>query len=399
MSAIYGLVQHAQMVIENIKEILPFPISLSDHKGYIIGDSNPKRVGTLHTPSIEVLRKRRAISFDEEKIKQYENVLQGVAVPLNFHDETLGVLGIIGPPKEVWPHVELIKNYVEIMWQDAFKKEVKGLEERSLETFVQYLIHDANLQTIKVKQFCDLFQLNYDLNYYCIVIDIGDALIHSLTKARHSFDINKGRFIERAKEIFQWVPGDICAFLNTEKIVVIKAATDRENYYQFMHQLTNLGRRFQSYFQRYTTNTFKIAAGTLVQTIEKVSYSYEKAEWLLRNGQKLDLNMMVYNYFNWEILTKLLPFQIDDDFYYKIHVRLKSLFADKLFPQLKNDFLVYCESHLNVSEAARKLFLHRNTLIYRLNKIEVLTSLNMRNFNHCVLLYIALKTLTGKKID
>src|SRR5690625_3016355 len=107
---IYGLVQHAQTVIDNIKEILPFPISLSDHKGYIIGDSNSNRIGMLHTPSIEVLRKRKAISFDEEKIKQYENVLQGVAVPLNFHDETLGVLGIIGPPEEVWPHVELIRS-------------------------------------------------------------------------------------------------------------------------------------------------------------------------------------------------------------------------------------------------------------------------------------------------
>ncbi|HLS20202.1 MAG TPA: sugar diacid recognition domain-containing protein [Bacillota bacterium] len=393
---IYGLVQHAQTVIDNIKEILPFPISLSDHKGYIIGDSNSNRIGMLHTPSIEVLRKRKAISFDEEKIKQYENVLQGVAVPLNFHDETLGVLGIIGPPEEVWPHVELIKNYVEIMWQDTFQKEVKGLEERSLETFVQYLIHDAHLQTIKVKQFCDLFQLNYHLNYYCIVIDIGDAIIHSLTKARPSFHINKERFIYQAEEIFQCVAGDICTFLNTEKIVVIKAAHNRESYYKFMQQLTKLGERFQNYFQRYTTNTFKIAAGTLVETIEKVSHSYEKAEWLLRNGRNLDLNTTIYNYFNWEILTKLLPFQLDDDFYYKIRVRLKNLFADELFPQLKRDFLVYCECHLNVSEAARELFLHRNTLIYRLNKIEELTSLNMRNFNHCALLYIALKKMTAK---
>lgn len=198
----YGLVQLAQTVIDNVKEILPFPISLSDRQEYIIGDSNPKRIGTLHTPSIEVLCLRKAVSFNKEKIKQYENVLEGVAVPLNFHDETLGVLGIIGPPEEVWPHVELIKGYVEMMWQDTFQKEVKGLEEKSLETFVQYLIYDTNLQTMKVKQFCDLFQLNYHLNYYCVVIDIGDAIIHTLTRARHSFEVSKEQFIERAKEAF-----------------------------------------------------------------------------------------------------------------------------------------------------------------------------------------------------
>src|SRR5699024_1235572 len=108
--------------------------------GLIIGDSDPQRIGTLHKPSVEVLRKGRPISFDAQKVKQYENVLQGVAVPLNFHDETLGVLGIIGPPKEVSPHVELIKNYVEVMWQDTFDKEIEGVRERSSETFVQHLI-------------------------------------------------------------------------------------------------------------------------------------------------------------------------------------------------------------------------------------------------------------------
>jgi len=88
------------------------------------------------------------------------------------------------------------------------------------------------------------------------------------------------------------------------------------------------------------------------------------------------------------ILSNLLPYQIEQDFYEIIQVRLKNLFEHELFPQLKKDFLIYCESHLNVSEAARKLFIHRNTLIDRLNKIEQLTSLDMRNFGHCMLLYI-----------
>lgn len=393
MRAIYGLVQHAQTVVENVKEILPFPISLSDHKGYIIGDSDRARIGTLHTPSIEVLREKEAISFDKETIKQYENVLQGVAVPLNFHDETLGVLGIIGPPDDVWPHVELIKNYVEIMWQDTFQKEVKGLEERSLETFVQYLIHDGNLQSMKVKQFCDLFQIDYDRKYFCIIIDIGDAIIHSLTKVRHSLSLNKQRLIQQAEEIFQCTSHDICSFLNTEKIVVIKSVERSEAYHSFMQRLTTLGEKFQTYFQNQTSNTIKIAAGTLVDTIENISHSYEKAEWLLINGAKLDLARPIYNYFNWDVLTELFPLQIDREFYMNVHGRLKKLYEAELFPQLKKDFLAYCECHLNVSQAARKLYLHRNTLIYRLKKIEQLTSLNLRNFKHCILLYVVLKKI------
>ena len=393
------LVQFAQKIVKAVSSISPFSISLSDENGFIIGATDPERVGTYHLPSKEVIEKNDYVVFDIEKIKNMDNVFECIAFPLQFDYKTIGVLGIIGPPAQVEPYGLLIKNYVEMMWQDTFQKEVKGLEESSLETFVQYLIHDTNLQPMKVKQFCDLFQLVYDLKYYCIVIDIGDAIIHSLTKPRHSFNLNKERFINQAKETFQCRSGDICTFLNTEKIVVIKAVSRSESYYHFMRQLTQLGRDFQKHFHKYTTNEFKIAAGTLVKTIENVYLSYEKAEWLLTHGQNLDLDTTVYNYFNWTILTKLLPLQLNDKFYYKVQVRLKSLVADSLFQQLKNDFLVYCDCHLNVSAAARKLFLHRNTLIYRLDKIEQLTGLDMRNFKHCILLYIALKKIEHDAID
>lgn len=63
-----------------------------------------------------------------------------------------------------------------------------------------------------------------------------------------------------------------------------------------MHQLTDLVEQFQAYFIKMTPNTFKIAAGTLVRTIENVSESYEKAEWLLNNGRKIK-----FKYYNLQL--------------------------------------------------------------------------------------------------
>ena len=59
----------------------------------------------------------------------------------------------------------------------------------------------------------------------------------------------------------------------------------------------------------------------------------------------------------------------------------------------------FFENNLNVSETARKLFVHRNTLVYRLEKIRKLTGLDLREFEHAITFKVALmvqKYLTSK---
>ena len=50
----------------------------------------------------------------------------------------------------------------------------------------------------------------------------------------------------------------------------------------------------------------------------------------------------------------------------------------------------FFENYLNVSETSRKLFVHRNTLVYRLEKIKKLTGLDLREFDHAIIFKIAL---------
>jgi carbohydrate diacid regulator len=62
---------------------------------------------------------------------------------------------------------------------------------------------------------------------------------------------------------------------------------------------------------------------------------------------------------------------------------------------------VFFENNLNVSETSRKLFVHRNTLVYRLDKIKKLTGLDLRQFDHAITFKVALmvrRYLTAKPI-
>ena len=66
-----------------------------------------------------------------------------------------------------------------------------------------------------------------------------------------------------------------------------------------------------------------------------------------------------------------------------------------------NTIQVFFENNLNVSETSRKLFVHRNTLVYRLEKIRKITGLDLREFDHAITFKVAMmvkKYLTSKPV-
>ena len=126
------LKQIAQKIAENTSEIIGYPISITDKKGYIIGSSDKQRIGTFHPASIEVLKRQQTICYGINDEKLLENVLPGSAFPIFSNQETIGVLGIVGDPKEVRKYSQMIKSYVEMMCQESLKQDLHTFEEKKL---------------------------------------------------------------------------------------------------------------------------------------------------------------------------------------------------------------------------------------------------------------------------
>src|SRR5699024_1063845 len=107
------LVQLAQKVTKAVSPIVPFPISFSD--------TDDKRIGTFHKEYKNVVNKGEFIVYEESEVSHMDNVLPGIAMPLVFERDIIGVIGVIGSPNEVRPYAELIKRYVELTWQESFQ--------------------------------------------------------------------------------------------------------------------------------------------------------------------------------------------------------------------------------------------------------------------------------------
>ena len=132
-----------------------------------------------------------------------------------------------------------------------------------------------------------------------------------------------------------------------------------------------------------------VGIGTSVVGIKDLARSFKEAQVALEVGKVFDTDQSIVSYDNLGIarLIYQLPTTLCNTF-------LKEVFKTGSIDSLDHETLFtihkFFENNLNVSETSRKLFVHRNTLVYRLEKIKKLTGLDLREFDHAIIFKIAL---------
>ncbi len=143
-----------------------------------------------------------------------------------------------------------------------------------------------------------------------------------------------------------------------------------------------------------------IGIGTVAEHLRSLADSYKEAQTAIDVGKVFDTEKSIINYENLGIgrLIYQLPTTLCEIFLSEVFKKnsIDSLDQETLFTINK-----FFENNLNVSETSRKLFVHRNTLVYRLEKIKKITGLDLRQFDHAIVFKVALmvrKYLTSRDI-
>jgi len=144
-----------------------------------------------------------------------------------------------------------------------------------------------------------------------------------------------------------------------------------------------------------------VGVGTMALHLRELAKAYKEAQIAIEVGKVFDTERFVINYENLGIgrLIYQLPTTLCEMFLQEVFKKnpIDALDQETLFTIYK-----FFENNLNVSETARKLFVHRNTLVYRLEKIKKLTGLDLREFDDAITFKVALmvkKYLTSRGIE
>ncbi len=202
-------------------------------------------------------------------------------------------------------------------------------------------------------------------------------------------DINA---LETIRSLFGARPKDFVTAVDEKSVIIVHEVGENESY----DDLIKMARGIRDTLAGENMPNAVIALGTVVDDIKDVSRSYKEAKMTLDVGKIFYQDRSVVAYSNLGIgrLIYQLPIPLCKMF-------IKEIFDGKSPDEFDEETLMtinkFFENSLNVSETSRQLYIHRNTLVYRLDKLQKSTGLDLRVFEDAITFKIALMVVKYMK--
>lgn len=197
---------------------------------------------------------------------------------------------------------------------------------------------------------------------------------------------------ELLKGMFSTQGGDYITAVDERNVILIKSV-DKDTA---LEELNMIADTIVAMMNAEAMTNVKVSFGTIVNELKDVSKSYKEAKMALDVGKIFDAekNVTAYSSLGIGRLIYQLPINL-------CRIFIEEIFGENIPSDLDDETLTtinkFFENNLNVSETSRQLFVHRNTLVYRIEKIQKSTGLDLRNFDDALTFKIALMVVSYMK--
>lgn len=220
-------------------------------------------------------------------------------------------------------------------------------------------------------------------------IDTEARRVVYIIETKNEKDVNA---LETVRSLFAGKTKDFITAVDEKNIILVKELKQNEGY----DDVNKTAKVILDMLNTEAMSKVNIAYGTIVNEIKDVSRSYKEAKMALDVGKIFysGRNIVAYNNLGIGRLIYQLPMPLCKMF-------IKEIFEGKSPDDFDEETLTtinkFFENSLNVSETSRQLYIHRNTLVYRLDKLQKATNLDLRVFEDAITFKIALMVVKYMK--
>ena len=245
------------------------------------------------------------------------------------------------------------------------------------DSFIKNLLLD-NLLLVDIYNRAKKLHIDADVRRVVMILELQQEKDHSAMESVKSFFGGKSK--------------DFITAVDEKSIIIVKELEESEGY----ADMDKLAHAILDTLGLNRNEETHIAYGTIVNELKEVSRSYKEARMALDVGKIFfgDKDVIAYSSLGIGRLIYQLPIPLCKMF-------IKEIFENKSPDDFDEETLVtidkFFENSLNVSETSRQLYIHRNTLVYRLDKLQKSTGLDLRVFEDAITFKIALMVVRYMK--
>lgn len=357
----------AEQIVQRTMQIIDYNINVMNAHGRIIASGDPARIGHKHDGAMLAIAKGENVSLDAAIAASLSGAKPGTNLLLYFQQQVVGVIGITGEPEQVSQFGQLVKMAAQLIIEQAQAWQSQQWGSRQREEFiVQWAQGSTDWSVLS-----DWAQR--------LEIDLGLPRVAAVIEVRSDEPL-KQQAMREVIELLEYPKRDnLVAMLSLNEIVVLKP-----------HQ-TDINEE-RARIERLLARTdavqgvdLVIAIGPYFRDPERLHESFQVARQTLAVGKQRQPEARQFFFEDFQLSVLLSELRLD----WRRQTLCQPLTALAAQPVLQRTLTAYFQYYPDMAACAQALFIHRNTLRYRLEKIHQLTGYRVDQVDGLVRLYIA----------
>lgn len=341
----------AKQIVTSANEVIQTDINLINAAGIIIGSTDPDRIGTYHQAGAKALSQQQPVMVTEQERHLFQGTKEGINYPIFLNKEAIAVIGISGKPSEVEKFGFLVTKICEIFLKEQMLIAEMNSENRFISYLVTALIHDSINNPKYFHQRLREFEIDDSVLYHVFSVKLLNPVIEPAI--RHYFAALDCRLVH---------------YLYPSELVILAPDPQMAQFQEKQFSQMCSGQ----------------AIGGLAApcSLYNVHLAWPQAVAARRYARRQNLPFCKSDGLSAELVLAGIPEEIRHAYAARV--------LNQLAEKERQTLSTYLDNHLSLKDTAQKLFIHKNTLQYQLDKITEKCGLNPRIFGEAFLLKLAL---------
>lgn len=345
----------ARSIVKILERNIGHKINFMDSKGQIIASSDTSRIGQIHEGALVVTRTRKAFTITSDM--NYSFTREGINLPVEIDNRIIGTVGITGKAEEVEVFGTIIKSMTEILITNYLDSNARQYELERERLIVNHLLYQTKTDFRSDER--NAIQAVKDQTNH-VIVWVNNQEVESVIERTELYAHFKRMLNDHNHFI---------SVLNYEIILIVDADIT-EARLRAIHEFKLL-------------KNFKIGIGQPIEHSSHLEKSYSVAKFIANETN----DVFSYQYLEDEYILKT------------IHETAAELFIRRVLQHLSDgeieNFIslleVYEKHNGSIKGMAEELYIHKNTVQYRLDKMFVETGYNPRELADFYKLKLAFK--------